>query len=196
MWWDHELPLFCPVHHLLAWVRLSSIRDGFLFPSYIFLMGNIIKNWSSFDGNVTQEIPYHDVLATWKNLCWKLLERDGRWGAHSGQKTSYLFGVWGGAQDSELMTCAWHKTLIHAMTYKKDSKFLLSIAKQNSDDLIQMTPQWKSCFCDQHQLAMAFNAASRFVDASFSTFLLWMSLSNILRIVTFVSRPFFKPFMS
>jgi hypothetical protein len=56
-----------------------------------------------------------------------------------------------------------------------------------------MTPQWKSCFCDQHQLAMAINAASRFVDAAFSPFLLLMSLSNIFCIVTFVSRPFFKP---
>jgi hypothetical protein len=47
-------------------------------------MGNIIKNPSSFDGNVTQGIAYHDMLATWRNLCSMLLERDGRWGAHSG----------------------------------------------------------------------------------------------------------------
>jgi hypothetical protein len=32
------------------------------------------------------------MLATWRNLCSMLLERDGRWGAHSGWKTSYLFG--------------------------------------------------------------------------------------------------------
>jgi hypothetical protein len=82
MWRDHELPQFCPVCHLLAWVRLSVIKDGFLFPSYNFLMGNIIKNRSSFDGNVTQGMAYHDVLAAWKNLCSTLLKRDGRWGAH------------------------------------------------------------------------------------------------------------------
>jgi hypothetical protein len=29
MWFDHEFPEFCPVRHLLAWLYLSGIKEGF-----------------------------------------------------------------------------------------------------------------------------------------------------------------------
>ena len=160
MWWDHELPEFCPVRHLLAWIRISGIKEGYLFPSYNFLQADIMRN-PNWDGNCTQGIAYTEVLATWKNLCSTLLTREGRWGAHSGRKTAYLFGVWGGGQDSDLMQSARHKTVKHAMKYKKDAEFLLSIAQQNMHDAQLSTPKWRSIFCDQHQLAMTLNSASR-----------------------------------
>ena len=44
MWWDHELPEFCPAHHLLAWIWISGITEGYLFPSYKFLQVDIMKH--------------------------------------------------------------------------------------------------------------------------------------------------------
>jgi hypothetical protein len=46
MWFDHEFPEFCPVQHLLAWLQLSEIKDGYFFPSYNFLNTTILKDAS------------------------------------------------------------------------------------------------------------------------------------------------------
>ena len=117
MWFDHEFPEFCPIRHLLAWLRLSGIKDGFFFPDYNFLTTTVVND-PSWNGVCTEPISYSDVLAAWKNLCSSILERDGKFGAHSGWKTAYLFGVWGGAQDTDLMLSARHKTIKNALKYK------------------------------------------------------------------------------
>jgi hypothetical protein len=46
MWFVHGFPEFCPVRHLLAWLRLSQIQDGYFFPSYNFLNTTIINDAS------------------------------------------------------------------------------------------------------------------------------------------------------
>ncbi len=62
-------------------------------------------------GLCTEPISYSAVLSAWKNVCGTILERVGKFGAHSGRKTGYVFGVWGGAQDTDLMLSARHKPL-------------------------------------------------------------------------------------
>jgi hypothetical protein len=140
MWFDHELPEFCPVRHLLAWLNLCGITHGYCFPDYNYLC-NVIVNKPDWDGNCTDGITYCDVLAAWKNLFNTTLEREGKFGAHSGRKTGYLFGVWGGAQDTDLMLSARHKTVKHAMKYKRDADFLLSLAKVNNTELTLRVPK-------------------------------------------------------
>jgi hypothetical protein len=44
MWFDHELPEFCPVHHLLPWLRLSGSKQGFFFPDCNYLVNLILKD--------------------------------------------------------------------------------------------------------------------------------------------------------
>jgi len=160
MWFDHELPEFCPVRHLLAWLRLSGIKQGFFFPDYNYLVNVILKD-PSWDGICTVAITYEDVLAAWKNLCSTILEREGKFGAHSGRKTGYLFGVWGGGQDSDLMLSARHKSIKNALKYKRDAAFLLSLAQENNSDVMMRTPKWRSQYCEHHQLAMVLNSSSR-----------------------------------
>lgn len=160
MWFDHELPEFCPVRHLLAWLKMSGIREGFFFPDYNYLDKEITKN-PKWDGSCDSRIAYADVLSAWKNLCGQLLDREGKFGSHSGRKTAYLFGVWGGAEDSDLMLCARHKTLKNALTYKRDAAFLLALAKENMPDFHLRTPKWKSLYCENHQLARVVNTACR-----------------------------------
>jgi len=43
-----------------------------------------------------KHISYSGVLAGWRNICSSVVEREGKFGEHSGRKTGYLFGVWGG----------------------------------------------------------------------------------------------------
>jgi len=54
---------------------------------------------------------YSVVLAAWINLCSNLLEIKGKFGVHSERKAAFLFGVWGGAQATDLMLSARHKTV-------------------------------------------------------------------------------------
>jgi len=89
MWFDHDFPEFCTVRHLLAWLRLSGIKDGYFFPDYNFLSKTIVQN-GEWDGTCLDPISY---TSAWKNLCGTCLEREGKFSAHSGRKTGYLFGV-------------------------------------------------------------------------------------------------------
>jgi len=160
MWFDHEFPEFCPVRNLLAWLYSSGIKDGCFFPSYNFLCNTVLKD-SSWDGVCCEHMSYNDVLAGWKNICGSVVEREGKFGAHSGRKTGYLFGVWGRGQDTDLMLSARHKTIKNALRYKRDAAFLLSLAKENLADLTLRTPKWRPLYCEQHQLAMQLNRESR-----------------------------------
>jgi hypothetical protein len=160
MWFDHEFPEFCLVWHLLAWLRLSQIQDSYFFPSYNFLNTTIVND-ASWNGFCGEPISYSDVLSAWKNLCSTILEQVGRFGFHSGRKTGYLFGVWGGAQDTDLMLSARHKTVKNAMIYKCDAAFLLALAQENMNSLTLRTPKWRSIYCEQHQLAIVVNTNSR-----------------------------------
>jgi hypothetical protein len=97
MWFDHDFPEIYPVHHLLAWLYLSGIA---FFPDCNFLCCTVLKD-SSWDGVCFEHIAYNDVLAAWKNICSSLWDRERKFGAHSGRKKGYLFGIWGGGQDSD-----------------------------------------------------------------------------------------------
>jgi len=160
MWFDHEFPEFGQARHLLAWLYLSGIKDGCFFPSYNFLCNTVLKD-SPWDGVCCEHMSYNDVLAGGKNICGSVVEREGKFGAHSGRKTGYLFGVWGRGQDTDLMLSARHKTIKNALRYKRDTAFLLSLAKENLADLTLQTPKWRPLYCEQHQLAMQLNRESR-----------------------------------
>ncbi len=108
MWFDHDLPEFCPICHLLAFLRMTRNKDGYFFLDYNYLISTIMKD-QYWDGTCTEAITYSDVLAAWKNLCSATLEREGKLGAHSGRKMAYLFGVWGSGQDTDLMLSMRHK---------------------------------------------------------------------------------------
>ncbi len=41
------------------------------------------------------------------------------------------------------------------------TSFLLSLAQENMTDLTMRTPKWRSLYCENHQLAMVVNTASR-----------------------------------
>ncbi|KAI8891676.1 hypothetical protein BC833DRAFT_662902 [Globomyces pollinis-pini] len=69
-------------------------------------------------------ISYKTYLQRLKTICQQL-DLNGRWGAQSGRKKSYLFGTWAGASDTDLMQSAQHKTVQNAVKYKLDASFIL-----------------------------------------------------------------------
>ena len=169
MWYDPEFPELCPVRHILAWIGMSGIKSGAIFPSVEFLTNNIIGN-KDFNGHVPKDkndlskdssISYITYLNFVKSVCNKVIERKRKWGAHVGRKTGYLFGVWGGGADIDLMNAARHKSLKNAAKYKKDASLLLELAKANDAEMVNRTPKWKSLYSDASQLAVPINAINR-----------------------------------
>ena len=146
-----------------VWIGISGITGGYFFPSHDFLHKSILSEEIVWDKNVLLQnvITYKDYLGIIKGLCSRLIEREGRWGSHVGRKTGYLFGVWGGGQDADLMQCARHKTIKNALKYKKDAAFLLELANANNSELTLRAPKWRSLYCENNQLAMSLNFENR-----------------------------------
>jgi len=141
-WRDDEMPIFCPVRHLLVWMRLTGIVSGYFFPPKKLLReletdgsnepiepSNVVYNT-----HITKAV-YNCVL---NRVCKQVIpRRRGPWGTHTGRKTYYLFGVWGGASDMDLMEGARHATIANARRYKQDAAFLLELVKRNGEHLAQ-----------------------------------------------------------
>jgi hypothetical protein len=91
IWADEEYPEFCPIRHLLLYVKLSGLKSGYLFP----------PEWTLPDAATGKSIlpyDYDDFLAKMKVLCVEKLgqrSRDNIYGTHILRKTAYLFAIWG-----------------------------------------------------------------------------------------------------
>jgi hypothetical protein len=92
VWADKEYPEFCPIRHLLLYVKLSGLKSGYLFP----------PEWTLPDAATGKSIlpyDYDDFLAKMKVICVEKLGRrskDNIYGTHIIRKTAYLFAFWGG----------------------------------------------------------------------------------------------------
>ena len=157
MWNDDKFPEFCPVRHLLAFLGMSGINEGYFFPSKATLDQFQNSNQTTHLVKKEEIIGYQTYLEKFKRIC-NQLNLPGRWGAHTGRKTGYLFAVWGGASDSDIMDSARHRTLKNAMKYKKDASFLLALSAENGIVQADHTPQWRSLWCQEHQLATSINS--------------------------------------
>jgi hypothetical protein len=117
---DDDNPLFCPIRHLLAWIYVSKIKGGYLFPDNSELERLLLPNNDDFV--VRTPISYITFQKKFKAACYKLLSRDkSTFGSHTCQKTFYLFGIWQKAPIEILMRDARHATLKNAQTYAKDA---------------------------------------------------------------------------
>lgn len=131
------------MRHLLAYVYLSGVNDGFLFP-----------------GNDNGHISYDQYQSEFQSVCEMLIERLGPFGTHSGRKTAYLFAVWGGGADSDIMLSARHKTVSNAMKYKKDATYLLHLANANDLNFASIISKWRSIFVANVQMGRKVNKNS------------------------------------
>ena len=135
LWADNEVPQMCPIRHLLAYIYLADIKNGFLYP-----------------GSDQGHISYDQYQSEFQSVCEMIIGRSGPFGTHSGRKTAYLFAVWGGGSDADIMLSARHKTVTNAMKYKRDASYLLHLAQANDLNFASIVSKWRSIFVANVQM--------------------------------------------
>lgn len=94
---NDEYPEFCPVRHLLWYIKIFNFRTGYLFPDREAL----ILHWQQSRGSdfhPNNHMSYGSFLSMYKNLIGSICHRDTKMfkvGTHTSRKTGYLFAVWG-----------------------------------------------------------------------------------------------------
>ena len=86
-----------------------------------------------------------------------LVERRGPFGTHTNRKTGYLFAVWGGGSDSDIMMAARHKTISNAIKYKRDAQYLLHLAMSHDVNFGAIVSKWRSIFVADVQMGRKLN---------------------------------------
>ena len=140
LWADHDIPQLCPIRHLMAYLNITGVTTGFIF--------------AKADGD---HISYDKYQSDFTNVCEMLIERNGPFGTHSCRKTAYLFAVWGGGEEADIMTSARHKTMSNAVKYKKDAMYLLHLAKANDLNFASIVAKWKPILCSNVQMGRTIN---------------------------------------
>ena len=98
-----------------------NIDSGYIFPSkhvmddYMKMSREERSQWEIDDESFIMS--YESYQKKFKELCKKALARDDNFGSHSNRKTAYLLGTWAGAEKSDTMLAARHKTIKNANTY-------------------------------------------------------------------------------
>lgn len=146
---DPRLPELCPVKFLMLYLSLINYKCGFLFPNL-----NAIKTRSGVFTNEADVMDYSYFLDRFVKLCKSLFKRSGPFGTHTCRKTAYLFAIWGGAPDDEMMKAARHKSLKTAMKYKRDASLLHHLAmRKNYMNFISLLPTWCPIYVEELQMA-------------------------------------------
>lgn len=91
-------------------------------------------------------MPYDYVLRRFKEVCSKVISRDGKFGTHSMRKTGYLLGVWGNGSESDIMTSARHSTVKHSVAYRRDAEIMKQIALDNELDISEVCGKFRPIF--------------------------------------------------
>jgi hypothetical protein len=151
LWAESEYPEFCPVRHLLYYLRLSGVKKGYMFPPAKLLL-------HSADGNYDADhYAYDDWLDCLKGMLTKNLNRGDSngeiYGTHVLRKTAYLFAMFGVLKMygrirpeevdqiymSSIMKSARHSSIQNAITYAKDAitqyERILAARTQHGNDV-------------------------------------------------------------
>ena len=135
LWACHDKPELCPVRHLLVYIYLCNITEGYLFPD--------------LDDSVNRKT-YDSFLNYLKKKISPVLTREMPITTHSFRKTGYLFACWGGGQFAVIMDSARHKTPAVAMNYFRDAEttrnLMVISGESNEENLI---PDWKAVIVHQ-----------------------------------------------
>ena len=133
---DRENPEFCPVQHLLAYIRLAGVEGGYIFPPPNSLL-------RSPTGNYHEHYDYVEFLMALKGLVQNNLKRADKageiYGTHILRKTGYLFAIFGvlrgyahetdtvsDLQMANILKSARHSSVANAQTYARDAMTLYS----------------------------------------------------------------------
>ncbi|KAI3646049.1 hypothetical protein MP228_008977 [Amoeboaphelidium protococcarum] len=145
LWSDDTVPELCPIRHLLAFIYLADLSDGYIFPSKAAL--------SRGGGIGDDKVPYQTYHNKFKATCLKILDRQSKFGSHSNRKTGYLLAVWGGGADVDIFSSARHRTMQNASLYKRDATYLMALAERNQQSTEGVISKWIPIFCKDLDIA-------------------------------------------
>jgi len=140
---------------LAAYLQLTGITSGFLFPNHSTLASLLLKDPIT-EINEEHRVKYAAYNDTFVKLCKRLIVRKDKFGTHTCRKTGYMEAGWGGGEEMDLMAAARHRSASSALLYKQDSATLYHIAKLNNPEMICY--KWKPIYIKQYQLSRSANA--------------------------------------
>lgn len=145
LWRYDDVPSLCPVRHLLLYLYLRDIKEGYVFPNF--------HDSSRFD--------YHKFNDICKNKLTPIIGKETKMTSHLYRTTGYLFAVLGGGDLNVIRKAARHKTMTMAMAYFQDAETRRMITNLvESFDPANQVPKWKVSYLDRnHSNASALDGA-------------------------------------
>ncbi len=149
LWAADDAPLLCPIRHLLTYIHLSGIQDGYLFP-----------NLSDRD----KPRCYESLLRTMKSKFSSVLTRNSNLTTHTFRKTAYLLALWGGGHFQSIRTSARHKSDGMGQRYMQDAQFLLENALAIDPNVRHTVPKWKMSIMLNEESGRRLNESTIFTN--------------------------------
>jgi hypothetical protein len=145
LWQYDDVPTLCPVHHLLLYLYLRDIKEGYVFPNF--------HDSSPFD--------YHKFNDICKNKLTPVIGKEVKMTSHLYRTSGYLFAILGGGDLNIIRKAARHKSMTIAMSYFQDAETKRIITNLvESFDPANQVPKWKVLYLDRnHSNASALDAA-------------------------------------
>jgi hypothetical protein len=163
IWKDDENPEFCLIRLLFCYLKVTGIKEGYLFPPFASLKQSMKDN--SHDGKYYTGIKYCSWLARMKAIIGSTFPNednhtpDGCIGTHTLRKTAYLFATWGvlrkwssstktkpisDIMHAQILMSARHASVGHACSYVLDACTLHMLATEERDQELQSVSPWET----------------------------------------------------
>jgi hypothetical protein len=172
---DDECPCFCPVRHLLVYIKMLGWKGGYLFPPKADLAAA-----TGGDGMFDQHVTYSTWLAKMKGLMKNVLGRtvggETTLGTHTLRKTGYLFAIWGclkvlpnvhESKDfpdlllSAILSSARHQSIQNAKAYARDATTLFELCQRERHSELHVVSRWLPNMIITHTSAESITVPSR-----------------------------------
>jgi hypothetical protein len=144
LWRCDDVPTLCPVRHLLLYLHVRGITNGFIFPSM----------------NENKKFGYHEFSRLIAKKFLPILGYKRKLTTHLFRKTGYLFAVFGGGSFDIIRVAARHKSADVALEYYDDALTLKNMAEDNgvinSENRVQ---KWQPSYLLNTENAINLNTA-------------------------------------
>lgn len=144
LWRCDEVPTLCPVRHLLFYLHLRGIKNGYIFPQF---SNDQRFPYKKFGELIARKFP--PILGDKRKLT-----------SHFYRKSGYLFAVFGGGTFDIIRVAARHKSPEVAMQYFHDALTLKNMAEERG--VINMENRvgtWRPSYLVSTENALSLNTS-------------------------------------
>jgi hypothetical protein len=113
LWSYDDCPLLCPIRHLMSYIHLCDIKEGYLFP-------NLKKR--------SEPRSYDSVVQVLNSRFGRIIGVNTKLTTHTFRKTGYLLALWEGGDLQTARVSARHKTDTMAQRYANSARFYYETA--------------------------------------------------------------------